>query len=351
MKYEVVKVNRKASLDVTRFVAVIAVVLIHTSASYMNLYQPNSFAGIFTNIFNTISRIGVPLFVMISGCLMLNERKEITFKEIFNKYIRNIIILYLVWSLLYSLGYQIILPAFNGEEINFRGFLFGIFRAHYHLWYLPMIAGLYLITPILRCFVKKENSKTVLYFIVLSFIFNFFSPLIEFLAGYSNLFQYINQFIDGLYLDFFCGYVGYYLIGWYVINIGIKKGYRIVLYIAGFASLIFTIIMVQIFTSQAWLFQTPLNAFILLISVMIFDLINNYYKGNDKSNNVFKKLSNLAFGVYVVHVAILSIFDFYVNPNLLPIWIILKWIIVCLISFGVTFVAHKTPLLKKIFKG
>ena len=72
--------ERNSFLDITRIVAVLAVIMIHTSSGFVTLYDTSSIEFLWGNIFDSISRIGVPLFVMISGSLMLDEEKNITIK-------------------------------------------------------------------------------------------------------------------------------------------------------------------------------------------------------------------------------------------------------------------------------
>ena len=60
-----------------------------------------------------------------------------------------------------------------------------------------MIIGLYLIVPILRLFVKRENKRYILYFILLSVVFNYipsFLSLFKNIMGFPKSFKvYMNQ--------------------------------------------------------------------------------------------------------------------------------------------------------------
>lgn len=70
--------ERIVTLDIVRIVAAVAVVMIHSCSRFIMLYGNDTTEFIYGNFFNCISRPGVPLFVMISGALMLDENKEIT---------------------------------------------------------------------------------------------------------------------------------------------------------------------------------------------------------------------------------------------------------------------------------
>ena len=68
--------KRLVYMDWLRVLATIAVVTIHVSAGYVSVLDANNasrwMAG---NLFESISRASVPIFVMISGALLLKGQK------------------------------------------------------------------------------------------------------------------------------------------------------------------------------------------------------------------------------------------------------------------------------------
>lgn len=84
-------------IDDLRIWAIGAVLLQH-SATY---YIEGSYGNIqVANIFKGITRWNILLFIFISGYLLLG--REISIKKVFKKYIYRIIIVFCVWSGLYS---------------------------------------------------------------------------------------------------------------------------------------------------------------------------------------------------------------------------------------------------------
>ena len=106
-----VEKSRHLSLDCTRIVAVLAVIMIHTAMGFVK-FDSSSSSYIWGNIFDSIARAGVPLFVMVSGALLLDEKKKITSKKVVSKYILNIALVFISWSFVY-----IILISFAGSYI------------------------------------------------------------------------------------------------------------------------------------------------------------------------------------------------------------------------------------------
>ena len=76
------KSPRNPLLDMARIVAVLAVVMIHCSADFIANYPLHTSEFISGNLFDSISRMAVPLFLMISGALFLDQDRELSFKSI-----------------------------------------------------------------------------------------------------------------------------------------------------------------------------------------------------------------------------------------------------------------------------
>jgi len=93
---------------------------------------------------------------MVSGSLMLDESKKITVKNILFKYVRNIGILLVIWSVIYTYVDNILFPVYYGQSIDVSSVISQFVLGRTHLWYLYMLIGLYLITPFLRMFVNKD---------------------------------------------------------------------------------------------------------------------------------------------------------------------------------------------------
>ena len=91
--------EKEYSFDVLRVIAMIMVIIIHVSNVYtrsFNFIDSNSY--LVSLIFNTISRVSVPIFFMISGALLLDRKFD--FKK-YKKRIFRIILLIVVWDILY----------------------------------------------------------------------------------------------------------------------------------------------------------------------------------------------------------------------------------------------------------
>ncbi len=208
--------NRIFYLDVLRVIACLAVIIIHTSASYVtkDIGSINFWTG---NIFDGLARIGVPLFVMISGALMLDKNYDFSNKKQI-KHITKMILFFVFWSTIYCLVFKILEPLVKGQSLDLFDAAKALITGHRHLWFIYLIIGLYLIVPLLRLWVKDENKKYVEYFLLLSIVFTFIIPQIVKIGSYYYpiIQSGYDSTIDKMHLQYIGGYTAYFILGWYL---------------------------------------------------------------------------------------------------------------------------------------
>lgn len=92
------------------------------------------------------------------------SKNEISTKVIFSKYVLRIVTAFAAWSFIYYLVSKgEIAEQFVGLFSPGRvGRLAGIITSYYHLWFLPMIAGIYICLPIIKKI--SEDDKISNYF-------------------------------------------------------------------------------------------------------------------------------------------------------------------------------------------
>ena len=110
----------------------------------------------------------IPVFVMISGALLLDNSREEPLQEFYRKRMTRVGVPLAVWTVVY-----LCVRAFvDKEQLTAGGVLQLILTAdpYYHLWFLYMIVGLYLVTPALRTFVRHATQKERVFVIVVMLI-------------------------------------------------------------------------------------------------------------------------------------------------------------------------------------
>lgn len=346
-----IKENHIIYADVLKILASIAVVITHVVSTQWYALDPHSKNWLILNTYNILARWCVPIFIMITGMFLLNYCKSISISRIFKIYIKRIAILIIIWSSVFALLGQVN----DTTPLTFNRFVNNAISGHYHLWYLYMIIGLYLVTPILRTFTKPEHKKIVEYFLILWFVFQCIIDIITKLPRFSEL----GITYSKLDVNYIVGYIGYYLLGYYLYMYAYKlsRKQRIVIYILGIISAIYLIIETKYLKINDYrnseIIQNYLSALVCLISIAVFVLFQKLLTGkyiNRKLIKIIKIWARISLGVYLIHPMFL-IFMEKLGITILTwpliISVIVATIIIYFASAILSFILYKIPIIGK----
>jgi len=192
--------------DNIRFIATVCVIILHTSATGLYLLNDVSITNWWiANAVISGTRFALPFFFLLSGALNLNNNYS-TF-TFYKKRFFRVFIPFLFWGILFSTAFFTYYLIDNRPVSIFlllKDFVFyqGVFRVQeYHLWFLYVLIGIYIITPLIKLFTNKlTNLKIILFFIfwtiiliintfdiktdTLLFIFRFLAYTSYYTAGY-----------------------------------------------------------------------------------------------------------------------------------------------------------------------
>ncbi len=334
-----------------RVVALFMVIVLHTASPLLmgfgNVPVDNWLAADF---YNALSRFAVPVFVMISGALLLHREYELG--DFLKKRLTRIIWPFLFWSLVY-VGYS-----WYNEDITFTNdFWANIhavlhqlkYGAYYHLWYVYMLIGLYLIIPVISRFVRNATEKEIIYFLIVWFIVIAFTQ------------PYLSRFWPQVDVRYFTGYIGYLVLGHYLTTKELpdarNKTGLVIFYLLCLAGITAGTYFISANThSLSTIMYEPLGPFIILYSAGIFLLARI---------TVFKlpasliKLRDIAgqysLGIYLCHALFLTLLDDLAgisyklcNPF---ISIPLTAMVCFVLSFLLIFILSKIPVAGKYVAG
>lgn len=342
------KKQRIFSLDAVKIVSILLAIMLHSSRFFVQ-FSKGSFDFVFGSVLDSLSRIGVPMFVMTTGVLMLNENKEITVKKTCGKYILPMVKVFAVWTVIYYF-ISCISDTLKGSPIDLRHTVYDLLTGASHMWYLYMLIGLYLVTPILKKFVNKENKELVFYYIVISLVARFTLPLFAILGKHLDAFNQLAYIIDGFYLDFFSGYVTYYLTGWYIFNVGFNKRTENVIYGLSLVSAALIVFYV-IASGKTEFIYDNINLLVYLYASGVFLFITKKLRDKPCKSKTIQKMSELGFGVYIVHMAVLSVLEL-IMPKAIPfmIRVLLYFALTTFISYAGCYLVSKLKNLRWIIR-
>lgn len=343
-----------AYLEVLRLVACILVVGVHVSAFNLEQVPVESLNFKVMNGLDCLSILGVPLFVMISGALFLAPSYEITVKKFYTRKIPRIVFLYFFWLLFYN----VVNFLENGTVWNFTNVkkqivlesLLG--KGMYHMWYLPMLAVLYLLTPFLKSF--AADRKKCLLFCALGFAYSILLPTaLKFEFPYRTIVESLYNQFD---CSFFGGYVTYYVLGHalheYVPKLSAQK--KAALGLGGVIAM-----GIEIAVCNAWsvktgimstILNTPFSVTAFIGAAAIFLLLRDGVSGR-KQEELSGKLAGLTLGIYLIHPLFLRIYGWLGGTTLFApaaIAVPLIIVLITLISGAAVYVLSKIPVVKKI---
>lgn len=299
--------------DILKILASIAVVVIHVSAMQWYEVDINSNKWMAMNIYDSLCRWAVPIFVMVTGMLLLSPKKKISIKDIFCKYILKICILLMVWEFIYAIVNQVKVQ----NEVTILSIINNMLEGQYHLYYLYMLIGMYVITPIIKEIINNNNENIIKYFLLLwmatQILLNTISNIFEITETYLVLQVLFNK----MQISLVMGYVGYYILGYYLSTKECSKRNRIVLYSLGVISYVMTILLTKHFNKNES-FYGYFSVMTFIEAVAIFVLVKQICSKiniNEKVSNVITKITKLTLGVYIVHPIFITIFE---RINIMP---------------------------------
>lgn len=340
--------ERVLYFDWLRVYATILVVTIHVASNYIGAtISEGPLAWQSANFYESIARSSVPLFVMISGALMLSNSKEVNYSFFLRKRVSKILIPLVLWSFIYYC-YQVFIRQWI-EEFSIIEFfkLFLNNEISVHFWFMYMILGLYFAAPIVKIFIQHARRKDIEYFLLL---WIYASIVVEFTQFHFDLSFNIELFYVTKYIGYFV--LGYYL-ATYPQNVWWTRiGYALAL--TGFVSTFFLTYYYTMnqegVTQLFWYEYHSPNVVIAAIGVF---LIFKHLFSPKKIGLILGTVNNLSFGIYLLHILVMFIllntFVMRVIDNQHPLIAIpAEVLLVLLISGIISFVISKLPILKHL---
>lgn len=323
------KTNRIVWLDTMRLVAMFALVCCHCTDPF-NFYPGTSpdigEIKLWGALYGALVRPCVPLFVMITGALLLPVKDEM--QPFYKKRILRVLWPFLIWSVVYALfpwltgvlgfGSKVVLDCFPyaGDIVTRQdfsvalqyigGIAFNFSPIAVHMWYIYLLIGLYLYMPIFSAWVEKASDKAKLFVLIL--------------WGVTLLIPYFNQFVSpylwgtcswnayGM-LYSFAGFNGYLLLGHYLRRIDWSwrrmLGVSVPLFAAGY---LVTFFGFRYMTSlpdctddMLELFFTYCSLNVMAMTFAVFMIVKKIEPKNEKIKALLANLTLCGFGVYMIH--------------------------------------------------
>ncbi len=320
-----------------RAIAAFAVVLIHSSGELLNTLD-NSITFDATwwtgNVYYSFLRWATPFFIMLSGSILLKSRDGDSIAGFLRQRAVRVLLPFAFWVFIYILyeyrgGFPMLPELLN--KVLFTDI-------YYHLWFIPMITGLYLLTPIFRTWLKSAERNEIEYFVGLAFVI-------------TGLQHFWPSLIVVKYIGWL-GYIGYYVLGYYLVTYSIR--YKKLLYTLGWVSILVNMLATAWVSIKAGVY---VNTFFVYFSpnvVLLSAAWFLYLKEADwgafsmrypRLHRGVMRLSELSFGLYFIHVLVIDVLKnnylgFQISPYVFFGMPVSPWMGCMLLALSVTTISY-----------
>ena len=335
------KEGRNISFDLLRIISAFSVVMLHVSGTYITGSQVGSLDFRIANFMNSISRFGVPIFVMISGAIFLSENKTVTVKKLWSRNIFRMITVFVVWSFAYYVYQSLYWWKFDFWKYGIVRTITGCVYASDHFWFIFMIIGLYALVPFLRTWVHHASKKELDYFVILFFIFQIARTTVSILID-KSLVQEILGLVKIVELSW---YVGYFVIGYILVRYGISKKLKTLIYSLVPVGIVANFLISDYMSIKQGAYSAGIydsfGVFTFIHSIALFVFFVDVFskvKIGEKGTKLCTNMALDTLGIYLMHVGLL---DFLKSIQFIPESVptvvgILLLSIVCYAVSGVT---------------
>ena len=355
MGNEVKKKKRIFYLDELRALAIILVILAHVTRKFCENYTVGDANWIASAPLISIAVLGVPIFLMISGVLLLNREYELG--DFLKRRFSRILIPFIFWAALLPIHKMIFINQPATIQNYIQLFLVGQY------WFVYMLIGVYLALPILNTFIQKYKLKGVEYFLIMWFI--------VLILNTFNKYPFAS-----FRLEYFAGFLGYLPLGYYLANKDFKISDKYLIIIG----LLMCIIGIYI-NWHSILVKWPITGKIsyygyeTIVTVLgasgLFIAVKSYVSMCDKNiksipgkihsfiehsfiGKAILSVSICSYGMFLIHYFWQFIFV-WMGRNMFPIFqrdptfaLPIMLIVISFLSWLVTYVLSKIPYLKEI---
>ena len=353
--------DRLYYFDCLRIFALVIVIFVHAAAQKWLEVDVWSFEWNAFNLYDGLSRGGSAFFVMISGALFLGKDRPL--ETIYRKHLLRIVIAFAFWSAVYAAvdrahGIVALDDWRKGADVPVTWFQH-FMRGHYHMWFLYMIAGIYLIVPLLRKIAETDFLRN--YFLLLALIFTIAIPQTVFVIGLCS--EEWGAFAAEIFKKFdvhlVLGCPGYFVLGYALSKANPGERTRRAIYVLGLLGAAATVLLTMVLSLRkgepdvTFYDHFTFNVLIKCIAVFLFAKERWGLAGaSEGAKALVSALSRYTFGAYLVHALVLEEMDRLFNFNtfsfnpLLSIPLIVA--VVFVVSMAISAVLNRIPVLRKL---
>lgn len=292
--------DRLIGLDLLKIVSAFMIAVIHASSGVFNNHELGSLVWKEGLVLNAATRFAVPVFLMISGALLLG--RKISLDKAIRKAIIAGIALF-VWSFAFILTKKILWN--DGNVIHDTLMIFFNKRVSGHLWYGYLLIWIYLFSPILNIMYESLSNKMRIYFIILGLLI---PSAVDSVIYYFSLDVQILQNSFFIYMNL--GYISVLFIGRMIY----ENKEKIPVILGGISSvigLVLTILLTEGISrrlgvsTHTFFSELEIGNVMYAFGIMLLGCKLSWKGDNTFIKKIIIKVSELAMGIYFSHALVM----------------------------------------------
>jgi surface polysaccharide O-acyltransferase-like enzyme len=302
--------------DILKILAISGVILLHVSAPFLVPFSASREWWI-GNIYDSLTRWSVPLFIMVSGALILPNAGKGPLRQFLRVRVRRILAPFLIWSAVYFL-YRIHVKGDALALFNFFEMLLTK-PIYYHLWFIYMMMVLHLLAPATGSFLINAPQKHAWYLLGLWFFWTSLLPVISTPLNFDTYFTPDMDDYSPLRLS------GYFLLGYLLrdrqAGSGIELSLTLLVFLSGAAVTILGTYRMSLNSGEFNpFFYKYFSVTVVAMTISLFLLVKSIFHsrievlGGGKewirmnSPAILQEMGKCVFGIYLVHALVLELF-------------------------------------------
>lgn len=344
-------------LDVTRILAVLAVVGIHVVGGGVSSGE----VGVAVVALDMALVAAVPVFFMMAGALSLDPRAHRGGPgEFLRRRAVRIVPAMVVWSVFYIV---VIRGIVSGLEVSTDIVLAMVVtgQTYTHLYFLFAIAGLYLLAPLVQPFLAEAEGRRAW---TLGLVASAWTLLVMGIGQAAKAGTGPQIPLQLGTFTFFLAYLGYFVLGRAMLVRPIPRTVAVVALLAvpGLIALTTWLYVVSAAdaadgepsTWSAVLAPSYVSPTVMVYSIVLMAAISGLFHSwrvPARTAQILRTLGNATFGVFLVHFAVLAVLRTAVPAlgSFDPLPMLVTWTVTVLVSGVVALVGQRIPLLRLIF--
>lgn len=349
------RLQRRWALDVIRVISVIGVVAIHVFAEMVSNPAARGSLGWWAAVTADIGFVWVvPVFVMISGALVLPPRQHEAGPAAFYRHrLPRLAAALAFWSLFYVVVIRTFVSRLPTTRPDFAEILLDG-RPYTHLYFLWLIIGLYAIAPILAAFLHRGGHRRAVVFAGMVLAATVITGMSSSLLGAMGM----QRPLTLMALTQWLPYAGYFLAGWALRDVRLTGGRLVIGMLVTLGALTASVLQYGLRPAFPWWDAVaPVSYFgpvVALASIGVFVSLNSAlfaWQPSASVQRILRELSDCAFGVFLVHFAIMVLLrtaEPFAAAGGSFLLSVVEWASVLVLSFVVVMVLRRVPWLRRV---